>query len=233
MRLISSIAAVLLLGVAAVAQSGAGIKPRAQADSYPATSDQSTATFGVAQLSEKQVRKTFVSSLGKQYVVLEVGVFPKSEVQLSPQDFVLAVRGEKQEIAAADPNAIAEKLAKKEEVNHDVTITPVTGVTYTAGHGDPNDPNYNNGPYEQHPHGWSTTAGVAVETGGPAREPHTVDADRRTMATELREKQLPSGSTTKAVAGYLYFPAVPGASYELRYRTGAGEVVIPLHPPSN
>lgn len=221
---------VMLLALASFAEPHKGIKPRAKAESYPAVSTQPSIAVGAARLSEAQVRKSFVSSLGKKYVVLEVGAFPKSEVQLSPQDFLLVVRGQKDEIRGSDPETIAGQLAKKEsDRNNDVTVSPVVGVTYSTGSNPYNDP------YGYGGRGWGTSAGVAIQKGGSGqRDPKTIDADRQTMATELKEKQLPEESTAKPVAGYLYFPLPddPKAALDLVYRGPAGEFSIPLHPAS-
>jgi hypothetical protein len=225
-------AAVLLLAVASVAETPKGIKPRASAESYPAVTTQPNLTLGAVQLTANQVRKTFVSSLGKKYVVLEVGAFPKSEVQLSARDFMLVVRGQKDEIRTADPETIAGLLARKEaKGDKDVTVSPVVGVTYSSG-GDPYDPY---GP-AYGGRGWGTSTGVAIQRGGGGqRDPKTVDADRKTMATELKDKQLPEGSTAKPVAGYLYFPVPdnPKAALDLEYRGPAGTFTVPLHAVSD
>lgn len=224
-------AAVMLLALASFAESHKGIKPRAKVESYPAVTVQPSVAIGAARLSETQVRKTFVSSLGKKFVVVEVGAFPKSEMQLSPQDFMLVVRGQKDEIRETDPETIAGQLAKKEsDRNNDITVSPVVGVTYSTG-GDP----YAD-PYGYGGRGWGTSAGVAIQKGGQGqRDPKTIDADRKTMATELKEKQLPEESTTKPVAGYLYFPAPDDAKapLDLVYRGPAGEFTVPLHPASD
>lgn len=224
-------AAVMLLALASFAEPHKGIKPRANAESYPTVTHQPNFAVGAARLSDKQVRKTFVSTLGKKYVVLEVGAFPKSEVQLSPQDFLLVVHGQTSEIREADPETIAGQLAQKEVArNNDITVSPVVGVTYSTG----SNPN---GPYDPYGnyggHGWGTSAGVAIQKGGSGqRDPKTIEADRQTMVTELKEKQLPEVSTAKPVAGYLYFPAPDDskAALDLVYRGPAGNFTIPLQP---
>jgi hypothetical protein len=220
-----SVATIALLALPLMAQSATGIKPRSKPESYPAVKEQPNVILGAAQLSSTQIRKTFVSSLGKDYLVFEIGAFPKSALPLSPQDFMLVMRGGKDVIRPADPDVIAKNLGKKEEVNHDVGISPVAGVGYSTG-GDPNDP------YPQR--GWTTTTGVLVHGGHQKRDPKTIQADRKTMATELKEKQLPTGTTAQAVAGYLYFPSPDkkNARFDLEYQGQSGQVVIPLQPPS-
>jgi hypothetical protein len=50
------------------------------------------------------------------------------------------------------------------------------------------------------------------------------------MAAELKDKQLPDGSTAKPVAGYVYFPVPdnPKVTLALEYRGPAGNFTIPL-----
>jgi hypothetical protein len=221
--------AVMLLVVASVAQQPRGIKPRSAPESYPAVSIQPSLTVGALRLSNSEIRKTFVANLSKKYIVLEVGAFPKSEVLLSPQDFLLVVREQKDEIRAADPDTMAGQLAKEEaKGNKDVTVSPVVGVTYGSGN-DPYGPSYGG-------RGWGTTTGVAVQHGsGGQRDPKTIEADRKTMATELKDKQLPDGSTAKPVAGYVYFPIPENnrkVTLALEYRGPTGNFTIPLPPVS-
>src|SRR4051812_15093064 len=107
--------AVMLLVIASVAQQPRGIKPRSAPESYPAVTIQPNLTVGALQLSDSEIRKTFVANLSKKYIVLEVGAFPKSEVLLSPKDFLLVVREQKDEIRAADPDTMAGQLAKTKQ----------------------------------------------------------------------------------------------------------------------
>lgn len=222
----ASIAMMVLLTMSSAAQSTKGIKPRSKAENYPAVNDQPNVTLGAAQLSAAQVRSTFVSSLGKDYVVVEIGAFPKSPFQLSPQDFMLIVQGTKEVIRPAEPGVIAKNLGKKQGTSHDVAVSPVAGIGYSSG-GDPNNPYPQRG-------GWTTTSGVLLSGANQKRDPKTLDADRKTMATELTEKQLPAGTITQAVAGYLYFPtpAKKSAQLNLEYQGKTGPVVMPLHSPS-
>ena len=101
-----SVATIALLAVPLMAQSAKGIKPRSKPESYPAVNEQPTVILGAAQLSPTQIRKTFVSSLGEDYLVFEIGAFPKSAIPLSPQDFMLVVRGGKDVVRPADPDVI-------------------------------------------------------------------------------------------------------------------------------
>src|SRR5256885_8484004 len=175
--------AVMLLVIASIAQQPRGIKPRSAPESYPAVTVQPSLTVGALRLSDSEIRKTFVANLSKKYVVLEVGAFPKSEVLLSPKDFLLVVREQKDEIRAADPDTMAGQLAKEEaKGNRDVTVSPVVGVTHGAG-SDPYGPSYGG-------RGWGATNGVAVPKcrGGPTGA-QAVGADRKNNGTPTEKKE--------------------------------------------
>jgi hypothetical protein len=107
-----------------------------------------------------------------------------------------------------------------------VVISPSGGIGYESGGIDP---------VTGHPRrgGIVTSAGVGVGVGrggSPPPKPGSTDADRRTMELELREKGLPAGNTTSAVAGYLYFsmPQKKNVKYQLEYNLNGNKVVLPL-----
>ncbi len=53
---------------------------------------------------------------------------------------------------------------------------------------------------------------------GKTTSPATTDSDRKTMESELSDKELKSGEVTSPVAGYLYFPvAGKEKAYQLQY----------------
>jgi hypothetical protein len=134
---------VLLLSLVAtgICEQKPVVKPRAKAQEYPAVQDQPTATLGVAQLSPSKARKALVSNLRKNYVVIEVGVYPKRELQISPRDFTLRPKGQSIRIAPADPEKMAYDINNKDQQGHDFDVYPTVGVEYSTG-SNPNDPYY-------------------------------------------------------------------------------------------
>src|SRR3954469_22282339 len=206
------------------------VKPRATAHEYPAVKEESTFTLGAAQLSLKQVRKAFVSNIGKDYVVVEVAIYPKGDTKIVPQDFALRLADEKTTIHPADPQVMASQINEKDQKGTDVAVYTVTGITYTSG-SVYDDPYYNNG---RGGRGLSTTSGVMVEMSGKEKDPKTSDADHKAMVAELNEKSLPAVTTAKPVAGYLYFSAklAKGARYQLEYQTTDGPISIALPIPA-
>lgn len=219
----------VLLAASLFAERAPVVKPRAKAHDYPAVKEQENFTLGAAQLSAKQVRKAFVSNIGKNYVVVEVGVYPKSDTKISPQNFVLRAADETDSVHPADPQVMASQIDEKDQKGTDLDVYPVVGISYSTGP-DPSDPYYGN----TRRGGLTTTSGVMVDVKNKKKSPKTSDADRKTMTVELSEKSLPEIAGAKPVGGYLYFPVSAGKSthYQLEYQTPEGTVVIPLPTPA-
>jgi hypothetical protein len=219
--------ACILSAAVVFAQKTPVVKPRARVHEYPAVKELQNVTLGAAQLSTKQVRKSFVSNIGKEYVVVEVGLYPKDDTKISLKDFGLREQNARVTIAAADPQLLASHINEKDQQGTDVSVHPVAGVSYSTGPA-PNEPYYGRGG------GWRTETGVIVGVNGRKKDPKTSDADLKVMAAELSEKGLPEIATAKPVAGYLYFhvPADHKAHYQLEYQSPAGPVAIPLPAPA-
>jgi hypothetical protein len=191
--------------LAASALGGDGVPPRTSASSYPAHADAASALIGAAQVTPAQLAKTFPALLSKNYVVLEIAVYPKdgAAVDVGIFDFVLQA-GAVGEIRA-DP---AEEVAgmwrpgyKPPPPDGKVHVTNDVGVVYTNGR----DPVTG-----RRQSGVGTYEGTTVSNGPDPRQappPDRSDADRNAKEIEakLRQKELPEGSTRDPVAGYLYF----------------------------
>ena len=206
------------------------VNPRAKAQDYPAVQQQPSFTLGVAQLSAKQVRKTFVSNIGKDYIVVEVAVYPNADISIAPQSFTLRQADSKETVHPADPQLMATQINEKNQKGTNFDIYPVQTVTYTTGSA-PDDPYYNNG---HKTNGVNTSTGVMVDMKGKKKNPKTSEADQKAMTAELSEKSLPAVDTAKPVAGYLYFPVSTAkqAPYQLEYQTPQGTVIVPLPEPT-
>lgn len=225
LTLASLLTFVLLTG--ALADSTKGLKPRPNASSYPVHQQQAVIALGAEQLSNTQVQHAFATELDKRYIVVEIGVFPaKDAITLAPDDFMLRVPGSNQMLRPVSPETIATVLHKKPATQRDVTVTPVMGVGYETGGTNPNGTRDRGG--------WSTSTGAIVGVGD--KQVGGTESDRKTMETELRDKQLPPGEAKQPVAGYLYFP-VPSkktkGNYELQYLKNGEKVSLSLNTPSN
>lgn len=196
----------------------AGIKPRADSSEYRNHETLKEVTIAAEIVSASQVRSTFTTDLTRDYVVIEVGLYPAAggSLKVSTDDFLL--RCGTQIIRRGTPNAIAERRRHQNASKRsDVDIYPSVGIGYESG----------NDPYNGRRHGVYTTGGVVVATGGSAGpRPASTDQDQRTMALELEEKQLPDRVTSQPLAGYLYFPFASNkqkrVAYELEYDGPAG-----------
>lgn len=217
-------ALLLSFAVTAICEQKPVIEPRAKAQDYPAVQDRPTVTIGAALLSKSQARKALVSNLRNDYLLVEVGIYPKGEVRVSPRDFSLRAKGQTQKIAPADPEKMAYEINNKDQQGHDVAIRPVTSIEYSTG-GGREDPYYDRG--------LTVSNGVMVDVDNRKKSPAASSGDRKAMTAELKEKGLPEAAVKSPVAGYVYFPVSvsPGTSYELIYQGPSGPVVIALPAP--
>jgi hypothetical protein len=183
---------------------GDGVPPKSSATTYPAHAEAANAAIGAVQIAPAQLAKTFPERLSKNYIVLEVAVYPKdgAAVDVGIFDFVLQA-GAVGEIRA-DP---AEEVAgmwrpgyKPPTRNSKVNLTNDVGVVYSTGRD----------PVTGRRSGVGTYEGTTVSTGPDPRQvppPDRPDADRiaKEIEAKLRQKELPEGATRDPVAGYLYF----------------------------
>jgi hypothetical protein len=224
-----------------------GIRPRADAASYPANRDAADFSIGAYVIPPDQAKKMFKFDLTHAgYVVVEVGVFPASgkDVDLYPTDFTLAVGDKLVALRSVSADTIAEILAGRPEPPRIGSAGGVnTSVGASVGRASYPDPVTG-----RRTSGTVTSTEVGVGVGGPAPLPcRPYDCDQTTTAPPIRpsptqnantvaqdlwEKSLPDGKTPHAVAGYLYFPKPPrkakDAAWELRYENADGKTRLPL-----
>jgi hypothetical protein len=244
--------AVLFLSLSAIVLCAAspGIRPRADAKSYPVSQAQGEFAVGVSLIPAEQVKKMFKPDLNAQgYVVVEVGVFPApgKELDLYPTDFTLFV---------------GEKVAALRPVPADTVAEVVTGRKGRSGPRDPHDIEASAGvsvgrySYPDPVTGrrrtetvTGTEAGVGIGVPPPqtcrgrdcdwrdpvppvSSQPAPSAQAANEISQDLWEKSLPDGKTTRAVAGYLYFPKPPrkakDATWELRYENVDGKLRLAL-----
>ena len=207
-----------------------GIRPRPAVSDYPASDSNTNIAVAAAVLSTDTVQNTFATDLNRGYIVVEVSVYPKDNqpVDLATGDFALRIGGRKF-VRPASPQTIAAILQKKNAGPppraSDITLYPTADVGVISG-----------------PGGRSVYTGTGVGVGigdqGAPPRPASTDRDRVTMRQELEDKALPEGKASKAVAGYLYFPADGSkrgnVAYELDYYgPHAGKLRVLLPPPGD
>ena len=231
----------LILSTAAFlfANDGRGIRPRASSADYPVQEKTRGGTIAAAVVSPDHVQKLFATDLNRAgYFVIEVAIYPEAgrEIAVSSDDFMLRIGGDPTTVRPASPLTIAGVLHHKNTPPapraSDVTLYPTAEIGYESGGYDPlTGRRRSSGVY--------TGAGVGVGVGGAGGpvdpRPASTDRDRNTMQQELEDKALPEGMTTRAVAGYLYFPKPAGkvknALFNITYYGADGQVHLAIPPP--
>jgi hypothetical protein len=202
----------------------AGTRPRASSFDYRTQEKAGDVTVAAEILPPQQVKNLFSTDLSK-YIVIEVAVYPNdgTTADVHTGDFMLRL-GSGEAIRAANPAAIArtrqQASVPKRGSASDINIYPSAGIGYESG------------PYHR---GVYTETGVGVGVGGPQGPnyppaPASTDQDRRTMQGELEDKGLTEGASSRAVAGYLYFPASSkkNVTYDLEYNGATGRARLML-----
>jgi len=188
--------------------------PRASVTEYPSSNTQTRYSIGAKLLSKTQIQNFFATPLAGRYVVVEVGLYPVDgkPINLQQSDFELRTSDGKDTVSPAGPEEIATILQKRPQRGHDVTLYPTANVGYESY------PVYTGtGVHQVGGPVYGVGLGVGVDQSTPTA---TTDSDRKTMETELRDKELKEGDVSKPVAGYLYFPIATKdkVQYQLAYR---------------
>ncbi|MBS1877300.1 MAG: hypothetical protein JSU00_29080 [Acidobacteria bacterium] len=200
-----------------------GLRPRSSPGDYPASETGKVVAIGAAVLTPDQAKAAFSTDL-REYVVVEVGLFPEAGqvVDVSAMDFALRVGARGELVRAANPRAIAASNQRKANPPpsraSDITVYPTATVGYESG--DVYDPATG----RRRGGGWYGGTGVAVATGDPGYpqppRPAGTDRDREVMNQELADKTLPETTTNQPISGYLYFriaPKMRTSALELQY----------------
>lgn len=208
-----------------------GVRPRTNANDYPAHETARDVSVAAAVISPDQAKSLFSTDLS-QYVVLEVGLFPAANqtIDVNSGDFSLRVGAQGDIVRAANPHAMAAANQRKNSPpparGRDITLYPTATVGVATGP-DPVTGQRRRGVY--------TETGVGVGIGDPGYpqppRPGSTDRDREVMNQELSDKMLPDGPSDAPVAGYLYFRIPPKArtsALELQYTAPSGRVRVLL-----
>jgi hypothetical protein len=198
----------LLAGLLLAGDTG-GMRPRESSADYTAHQTVSGVTLAAAVIPPDQVKKLFATDLNAGgYIVIELAIYPEAgnEIDVSSGDFLLRVGSNPAIVRNASAGAIAAALQRKSKPpdirrKSDINVYQTATIGYETG----------TDAYGRRRSGVYTAASVGVGVGddpnasAPPR-PASTDQDRMTMEQELADKALPDGKTTRAVAGYLYFP---------------------------
>jgi hypothetical protein len=178
--------------ILSIVASGAdtGVPPRGASTDYPVHGSADATTIAAAIVPASQVSKMFSPEISKQYVVVEVAIYPGGGVPFDVEsaDFALRVG---QRIGRADRPVDVAPWPERRGPSE-------TGVIYQRS----SDPVYG----RQQSVG--TYTGVEVSSPGQPNGPPPPDprGDPRVINDKVRRVALPEGDTKAVIAGYLYFP---------------------------
>jgi hypothetical protein len=220
------------------------MRPRPDANDYPANGHVPGATIAAVALSPAQVKTAFGSDTYKGYIVLEVAVYPdpNERVLLSPKDFMLKIGEVGELLRPSAPATIALSIEEKnnptrsQDISRPVDVTTRTTIGYdSAGTYNPNTGKRQGAVY----------AGSEVDVAPAGRNtPSRPRANRGPrfddMEAELNARALPEETASRPVAGYLYF--IPphkkanekkaNGNYNLDYSSDIGRLKLALPPPA-
>ena len=218
---------ILVLCSAVPAQDRRGTPPRQESNRYPFHVNDERLSLGAVLIPADKVRKLFVTDLGQDYLVVEVGVYPgiNQSAEVLSTAFTVRIAGTDSASRPANPKIIAAMAQRKAAGQRDITVYPQVGIGYESGR--TYDPVTGR---ERREGGVVTSAGVGV--GIDPGQTASTEKDREVMELELTEKSLPEGNTRNPVAGYLYFPLPDkkkkAARYQLEYAAGNMKLSLPL-----
>ena len=200
----------MLLAVLLLATDHPGVRPRGASKDYPAheTADGITIAAAVVPAGkvQHQLSPAVVSS---GYTVLEIAVYPDGgkEVNVSSDDFSMTIGSSRDVARAETPQVVASSIDSDKRMDPPRIPAPVQvhgeeTIGVTTGGRDP-------ATGRRYPSSVYTESSVAVGVGEPRYpDPGPGRAPPQSVYDKLQQKALPEGRTTKAVAGYLYFPKV-------------------------
>ena len=194
----------VLFATVGVCLADTGLPPRPSAADYAVHRSMPDGEIAAERLKPDRVAKTFSSEIDRDYMVIEVAVYPQNGAIIDVQwfDFVLRFAGQ-QETRPDTPEEASVPLRERPGIKGPVEVTSETGVIVTTQ----KDPvtgrrSTSAGTYE----------GIGVAVGNPQPNPlppASRGPDPRVLQDKLQAKALPQGKTGKAIAGYLYFPKPP------------------------
>ena len=205
---------------------GDSLSPRASVNDYPAQQTAGNLSIGVAHIAPGEMKRLFGEDLDKHgYVVFEVGVFPGDSLalDLSPDDFKLRQGKDPSYVRSATPHQVARDIRPDQKQKEPPKLPGNIHVETVETVG------YERGPYGR---GVYTSTGVGVSRGGPESlppPPSGSSATQEQLENELSDRALKEVKTTKAVAGYVFFPKAKGklsGDFEILYFGDSGQISI-------
>ena len=214
-----------------------GVRPRRAPKDYPAYESADGITIAAAVVPPDKVQHQLAREMVKSgYTVLEIAVYPGpgKSVNVSCDNFSMTVESSQDVARAETPAVVASsidsdkrmdepKIPPRVQVHGEETIGVATGGRDPATG-------------RRYPSSVYTESGVGVGIGDPRGagpplpDPGMGGAAAPSLYDKLNQKALPEGPTTKAVAGYVYFPKISPRlanstdPYHITYQGPTGEI---------
>jgi hypothetical protein len=208
-----------------------GVRPRAAAKDYPAYESADGITIAAAVVPAAKVQHQLSREMVTAgYIVLEIAVYPGPGkfVNVSSDNFSMTVESSPDAVRAETPEVVASSIDSDKRMDPPripsrVQVHGEETVGVSTGGRDPVTG-------RRYPSSVYTESGVGVGVGDPGMgdPPQGIS---QSVYDKLQQKALPEGRTTKAVAGYVYFPKISPRlanstdPYHLTYQGPTG----PLH----
>lgn len=194
---LAGICAGLALSGGLVFAKDSGVPPRASASDYAAKHDLSAATLAASVVPAKQVEKLFSSRIAKDFVVVEVAVYPENGRNFDVDWFDFGLKTGDTVAHVEHPREVAMAWPEKTgDTNKPVTVITDTGVAY--GH-------YSDST-GQHRNQLGTYENVDVTNDPRSATPPNPGPDPQLVEARIQDKVLPQGHAKTPLAGYLFFP---------------------------
>jgi hypothetical protein len=176
-----------------------GVSPKPKPSDYPVHDSVKTAMIGAAIVPPEQVKKMFSPETSKEYVVVEVAVYPEGGRSFDVDLFAFALKAGDQVVRPSEPRDVAIPWRQRSVplASRGPNVTTDTGII-VARETDPNTgrPRTSVGTYQ----------GVEVSNypTNPAPPPPS-NPGLGGLVDKICSLALPQGPTGVPVAGYLYF----------------------------
>jgi len=174
-----------------------GVAPRASASDYDARQSLSAGTLAASVIPAKQIEKLFSGRIAKDYVVIEVAVYPENGQNFDLDWFDFALKTGNSVAHVERPREVAMAWPeRKGDAGKPVTVITDAGVAYgrasdSAG---------------QHRSQVDTYERVDVTNDPRAASPPNPGPDPQLVEAKIQQRALPQGLAKTPVAGYLFFP---------------------------
>jgi hypothetical protein len=208
-----------------------GVKPRRAPKDYPASESADGITIAAAVVPADKVQHQLAREIIKSgYIVFEIAVYPGpgKSVNVSCDNFSMTVESSQDVARAETPAVVASSIDSDKRMDEPKIPAPVQihgeeTIGVSTGGRDP-------ATGRRYPSTVYTESGIGVGIGDQRGSGPPSPNPGMSLYDKLNQKALPEGMTTKAVAGYVYFPKISPRlanstdPYHITYQGPTGEI---------